>query len=117
MNFKLRKLGLVISADKLTCKHFFLRLFLKEKWGKEKLRKSRGKEMRKLVLNCTITYFQMPYKISMVNHTFYKYSLSLLYNIHTLLFYILNKNLSLYKYHISEFEQKLFPYPFSHAGV
>ncbi|RNA32434.1 hypothetical protein BpHYR1_009647 [Brachionus plicatilis] len=48
--------------------------------------------------------FLKPYKISMVNHTFYKYSLFLLYKIHTLLFYILNKNLSLYNYHINEFE-------------
>ncbi|RNA12806.1 hypothetical protein BpHYR1_039178 [Brachionus plicatilis] len=33
----------------------------------------------------TFQSFLRPYKISMVNHTFYKYSLYLLYNIHTLL--------------------------------
>ncbi|RNA19861.1 hypothetical protein BpHYR1_030163 [Brachionus plicatilis] len=47
--------------------------------------------------------FLRPHKISMANQTFYKYSLFLLYNIHTLLFHILNKNLSLFNYHINLF--------------
>ncbi|RNA30607.1 hypothetical protein BpHYR1_027620 [Brachionus plicatilis] len=44
------------------------------------------------ISNCKMTQNE-PYKISMVNLTFYRYSLILLYKIPTLLFYILNRNL------------------------
>ncbi|RNA07953.1 hypothetical protein BpHYR1_002173 [Brachionus plicatilis] len=72
----------------------------KKKYHKDlKPKKKKIKSIKRFYLYLNIFEFyrnsciSMPYKISMVNHTFYKYSLFLLYNIYTLGQKIIHKDM------------------------